>query len=147
MTETEDMIIHIMEAHRVMRERFSKEAPHPLVDLHLTMSQFKVVLILRYRGPLAGQDLAAAMGVSLATLTGIADRLVRQGLIARHEDPRDRRVRMLSLTEAGLALNDRLSAAEEAGLRRLLDRLDTDVLRIVARAYGLVAAAASAAGG
>ena len=44
------------------------------------------------------------MGVSLATITGIVDRLAAQGLVTRREDPRDRRVRRVELT-AGRAAN------------------------------------------
>ena len=38
------------------------------------------------------------MGVGLATLSGMIDRLVAHDLVARREDLQDRRVRRISLT-------------------------------------------------
>jgi len=84
------------------------------------------------------------MGVSLATITGIVDRLAAQELVTRREDPRDRRVRRVELTAAGRGLVDDIAAAGTASQRRLLDRLSLDDLAILERAFGLLADAAEA---
>jgi DNA-binding MarR family transcriptional regulator len=90
----------------------------------------------------SGQELARRTGVTLATLTGIIDRLVAQNLVARREDPRDRRVRRLELTPAGAALVDRVVTAGEEYQQRLLQRLDPGALAVVANAFDLILAAA-----
>ncbi|RBQ19081.1 MarR family transcriptional regulator [Spongiactinospora rosea] len=95
------------------------------------MRQLQVTVLLSSLGSASGQDLARHLGVSLATVTGIVDRLVRHGLACRHEDPDDRRVRRVELTPKGKALIEELQDAGLAGLRRLLDHLDLDTLRML----------------
>ncbi|TLP60999.1 MarR family transcriptional regulator [Microbispora tritici] len=101
----------------------------PLMASTLTMQQFKVVMFLTFAGPTSGQELARHLGVGLATVTGIVDRVVAQGLVTRHEDPHDRRVRLVELTEAGRRLTGEIIEAGTGGYVRLLRRLDTETLR------------------
>lgn len=115
--------------------------PSPLLDLNLTMQQLKVLIALA-RGASSGQALTHVLGVRLATVTGIVDRLAGQQLVSRREDPNDRRVRRVELTAAGHRLLDRLNEAGEFATRRLLERLDIDGLRTVAAAIRLLCEAA-----
>jgi DNA-binding MarR family transcriptional regulator len=108
------------------------------------MPQLKALLVLSLRPEASGQDVMATMGVSLATVTGIIDRLVAQGLVQRREDARDRRIRRLELTPAGHELIDGIITAGAAHQRRLLARLDEDALLVVERALGLMLDAAEA---
>ncbi|MBX6385929.1 MAG: MarR family transcriptional regulator [Microbispora sp.] len=101
----------------------------PLLASTLTMQQLKVVMFLSFAGPASGQELARHLGVGLTTVTGIVDRVVAQGLAVRHEDPHDRRVRRIELTEAGRRLTSEIIEAGTGGYVRLLRRLDTETLR------------------
>ena len=49
-------------------------------------------------------ELAQRLHCDNSNVTGIADRLEAAGLIERRQDPRDRRVKTLVLTERGLAV-------------------------------------------
>src|SRR5690348_7367953 len=101
----------------------------PLLAVNLTMQQLKVALILADRGSTPGRELAQTLGTGLGTVTGIVDRLVAQGLVTRREDPNDRRIRRVELTDAGRRMTQELSYTGLAGHRHLLDRLDLDTLR------------------
>jgi DNA-binding MarR family transcriptional regulator len=138
------MISRILETQRLLRQRFADDHSHPLLAVNLTISQLKVMLILARLGGTSGQELARRTGVSLATLTGIVDRLVVQDLVTRREDPRDRRVRRLQLTPAGTEVIERLIAAGEEHHQRLLQRLDLAALETVAQAFDLLLATATA---
>ena len=46
-------------------------------------------------------DLAAAAGVSRATMTGLIDTLERDGLVTRQPDEQDRRMMVVKMTEQG----------------------------------------------
>lgn len=142
--EREAAIARIMGARRRMAHLFAFTRSDPLLTANLTMPQFRLLLVLALRGGAAGHDLAESMGVSLATITGIVDRLAAQDLVTRREDPRDRRVRRVELTAAGRGLVDDIAAAGTASQRRLLDRLSLDDLTILERAFGLLADAAEA---
>ena len=142
--DREAVIARIMGARRRMAHLFAFTRSDPMLTANLTMPQFRLLLVLALRGGAASHDLAESMGVSLATITGIVDRLAAQELVTRREDPRDRRVRRVELTAAGRGLVDDIAAAGTASQRRLLDRLSLDDLAILERAFGLLADAAEA---
>lgn len=103
-----------------------------LLDLNVTMPQLKaLVIIARRQGVegISGGGLTKALGVSLATTTGIVDRLVGQGLVTRREDTHDRRVRRIQLSPQGLELMHRLRTDGERRQRALYGRLDVETLR------------------
>ncbi|MDQ1644672.1 MAG: hypothetical protein QOJ50_856 [Cryptosporangiaceae bacterium] len=138
MADRDALITRIMETQRQLRRRFSEENIHPLLDVNVTMSQLKILILLARLGGTSGQELARRTGVSLGTLTGIIDRLVAQGMVTRREDPRDRRVRRLELTPEGSELINGLIAAGEAHQEQLLRRLDDAGLEIVVQAFTLL---------
>ncbi|GII78025.1 hypothetical protein Sru01_30070 [Sphaerisporangium rufum] len=129
MDEREQLIARIGEVQHALARAFAHDRSTPLLALNLTMQQLKVTLILAAHDSASGQELAAALGTGLGTVTGIVDRLVAQGLVTRREDPDDRRVRRVHLTDAGRRMTRELAEAGLAGYRRLLDRLDLDTLR------------------
>ncbi|WP_101789603.1 MarR family winged helix-turn-helix transcriptional regulator [Nonomuraea indica] len=126
--EREDLIRRVTEAQRGLGRAFA-HLQSPLFTSNLTMRQLKVVLLLSVRGSLSGQDLAHDLGVGLGTVTGIVDRLVSHGLVSRHEDPNDRRVRRVELTAAGTRLIEEINDAGLQHIRRIMEHLDLDTLR------------------
>ncbi len=70
-----------------------------------------------------------------SNVTGMVDRLETRGLLERREDPRDRRVKLIALTDEGAAVRarmlERLYEPPEAiaGLPRADQRALRDVLR------------------
>lgn len=86
--------------------------PHQLVALtHLPV------------GGLTMHDMAVKLGVSAATASLLADRLVHKGLAERGADPNDRRVVLLLTTELGRELADRYRQAQRLAVCGLLDKL------------------------
>lgn len=87
---------------RDLRESFD----HFLAGYGLSTGRFLTLLLL-YRTPdkvVSPSELAHGVGVRRATMTGILDDLVRDGLVARTSDTEDRRKKQVGLTEQGLAL-------------------------------------------
>ncbi|MFC4944072.1 MarR family winged helix-turn-helix transcriptional regulator [Pseudonocardia sp. GCM10023141] len=101
----------------------------PLFDSGLTMQQLRVLLLLGADGPHAQSELAQALAVGLATVTGLVDRLVRRGLVARTRDPQDRRVHRAALSDEGRDLLAGIQSAGQERRRRLLGSIDIDALR------------------
>lgn len=141
MADREQLARHIMDTQGAMRDLMTG-AKHPLIDLNLTMPQLKVALVLYRQGPIAAQDLAARIATSPATLSGIVDRLVTQGLVERREDPDDRRVRRLELTDEGREQIDRVIKIGQEEQQKLFLRMDDLQLAVVAEAFDLILAAA-----
>lgn len=141
MTPREEMIDQILNAHRDFSRRMSRGIPQEWLETEITMSQFKTLLVLWGMGSAPMGALAEALGTGVSTLTGIVDRLVEQGLVARAEDPRDRRVVVARPTPAGLALVDRLIVAARGRLNRVLDELNDDEIWQALIALRLLSAA------
>jgi DNA-binding MarR family transcriptional regulator len=56
-------------------------------------------------------ELGKALGLDRTTLMSQLDRLERMGLVVRRSDPRDRRIRIPEITEAGNALRAKVAGA------------------------------------
>ncbi|MEU4572724.1 MarR family winged helix-turn-helix transcriptional regulator [Nonomuraea sp. ATR24] len=126
--EREDLIQRISDTQRGLGRVFAQHKS-PLFTSNLTMRQLKVIMLVAVNGSATGQDLAHHLGVALATVTGLVDRLVAHGLVSRHEDPHDRRVRRVELTEAGAKLVEEINNVGLRQYRRIMEHLDTETLR------------------
>lgn len=122
----------------------ARDRSNPLLSVDLTMQQLRTLMILSFQGSASGQELAAGLGVHLATVTGIVNRLAARGLVGRREDPADRRVRRVRLTQHGVDLIDQIRNAGRQHKRRLLTRLDEPTLRQMIQAMDALNAAAEA---
>lgn len=82
---------------------FAREIPQ------VTTTQFALLARLAELGPQSQNALGRETAMDAATVKGVVDRLVRQGLVATAPDPADRRRRTVALTPEGRALFDRLA--------------------------------------
>ncbi|HTX27203.1 MAG TPA: MarR family transcriptional regulator [Streptosporangiaceae bacterium] len=77
-------------------------------------------------GPRRITDLAMLEGVAQPSMTALVTVLERSGLVERQQDPRDQRVVLVALTEAGAGyLRSRRQAGAEA-LAGLIDKLSPE---------------------
>jgi DNA-binding MarR family transcriptional regulator len=127
--DRDEIIARLAELQRGLGRFFARDRSLPIMASNLTMQQLKVVMFLSFHGSTSGQELARHLHVGLGTVTGIVDRVVAQGLATRREDPNDRRIRRVELTEAGKRLTAEIVDAGTTGYRRLLEHLDTETLR------------------
>lgn len=92
-------------------------------DLGLTMTQLRVLFILRANPGLTAGALAEHLSVTPPTLTRIMDRLVRHNLVEREVDAEDRRCVRHNLTDKGLATVDEMERTGRAVIYDVLRRL------------------------
>ncbi|MBI5285277.1 MAG: MarR family transcriptional regulator [Chloroflexi bacterium] len=90
----------------------------------LTIPQMRLLWALRDEDGLPVGVLAEHLGVNPSTITGHVDRLVRQGLVRRLEDPADRRIVRNLLTEQGDATVGALRRIAGTFIVNILKRLD-----------------------
>jgi len=120
MTEKIEMIDRILgQVEGAFRELLPR-AHQELLDLDLTTPQLKVVLLLYLNGSARMSELAASLGVTLATATGIIDRLVDRDIVERENSREDRRVVICRLSALGHELTDRLYSSGRERARDLL---------------------------
>ena len=78
-------------------------------EYRLTLPQLRVLYHIRRAPGVTGGELAAALGITVSTVSGLVGKLAERGLIARCTAPDDRRQAPLELTEEGRALVGTLS--------------------------------------
>jgi len=110
-------------------------------DLGLTMTQLRVLMILRAEDGLLARTLAGRLAVTPSTLTRIIDRLVSNTLVRREVDDGDRRFVRHRLTEAGLRTIRDMERFGRARMDSIFGSLDRDRLERMVLALRDLAAA------
>jgi MarR family transcriptional regulator, organic hydroperoxide resistance regulator len=88
------------------------------------LSMVQASALLQIDGSMSMRELAARVGGHASNATGIADRLAARGLVERHEDAGDRRVKRVALTPEGAATRTQLAGCMESA-RSPFARLST----------------------
>ncbi|MBX5490535.1 MAG: MarR family transcriptional regulator [Chloroflexi bacterium] len=122
-------------------------APQSWLATELTFAQLKALLYLAAQGRASGRELARALGVGPPAVSQLVDRLVAHGHVQRAEDPADRRITWLSLTDQGRATVERLLLDRRERFAAVLDALPPEELERVAEALAVLAAVAQAVHG
>ena len=89
----------------------------------LSLVHLHVLTVLEADGPLAMSRLAEALDVSVASATGIVDRMEQRGLVERRREPDDRRVILVHPTDKGNAVFRDMAKERRKHLAALLDRM------------------------
>ena len=111
----------------------------PWAGIDLTLPQLKVLGLIASRPHgLHGRELAATLGVGPPAVTALVDRLAEPGYVRREEDPHDRRITWIRLTESGRLLLERMTAGQRERLAEVLDLLGPDELADVSRALRIL---------
>ena len=105
--------------------------PTEWLQLDLTMPQLKVVLLLFLNGNSRMSEIASALDVSLATATGVVDRLVERKIVLRENHPDDRRVVICCLSEKGEEMIGGLWHLARERIRELLGMVEQTKLVLV----------------
>jgi len=94
----------------------------------LSLVHLHVLTVLQVRGPLPMSKLADELDVSVASLTGIIDRMEARGLVERRREPDDRRVILVRRPDAGDAVFGEMAAERRKHLETLFDRMTDEEL-------------------
>ncbi|TAK79089.1 MAG: MarR family transcriptional regulator [Dehalococcoidia bacterium] len=142
-----DLIAGISSRMREMMEarsrvRRQEHAPEPWLELDLTMKQLKVLFVLDGSGSLRPSEIAASVGMSAASATGILDRLVDQGFVERRADAADRRALLVQLTESGARVVSDFYMSGQYRLTELLTLMSDADLKALDRGFSALVAAA-----
>lgn len=82
----------------------------------LSLSQINTLFRLYHHGPDSVHDLADHLGITNAAVSQLLDSLIEAGLLTRSEDPSDRRMKRIELTEDGKALVEKSMKRRQAWL-------------------------------
>ncbi|WP_147821145.1 MarR family winged helix-turn-helix transcriptional regulator [Salidesulfovibrio onnuriiensis] len=97
-----------------------------LTQFDISQRRFFILILLTRR--LEGwtpSELAKGTGVTNATMTGVLDTLVKDGLVERKTDPEDRRVKVVVITPKGEELMDKIFPQHYGRVARLMEDFDS----------------------
>jgi DNA-binding MarR family transcriptional regulator len=104
----------------------------------LTPVQYVTLTAVSANPGLDQVTLAGLIAFDRTTITGVVDRLVQKGLIARHESSRDRRARELKITDAGRrtlrGVTPAVEAAQRTMVRGLTEKEAKELVRLLQKA-------------
>jgi DNA-binding MarR family transcriptional regulator len=110
----------------------------------ISLVHLNVLMQLEATGPLPMNRLADALDVSVASVTGVVDRMEARGLVERRRDAEDRRVILVHPAEGGRRLFAEIDEKRRQGLGKLLATLtDAELEGLLAGHRALRAARAA----
>jgi DNA-binding MarR family transcriptional regulator len=110
-----------------------------IAEMDLSFTQIKALCALEADGEERSVGaLATSLGLSVAAMSRAVDGLFERGLVDREEDPDDRRMKRVRLTDAGLAVPRGLSEARLSALSDLMGSLDDEQAGALAHAAALI---------
>jgi DNA-binding MarR family transcriptional regulator len=112
-----------------------------IAELDLSFTQLKALCALEMDGEERSvKALAESMGVSLAAMSRAVDGLYERAFVQREEDPADRRMKRVWLTDAGRSVPQALNEARLSALQDLMGSLDEEEADALGRALQLILA-------
>jgi DNA-binding MarR family transcriptional regulator len=88
-----------------------------IAELDISITQMKTLHALTDSPrEVSVKELSDRLGLSLPGASRIVDALLRRGWLERREDPDDRRIKRVGITDAGRAIVDRIETARLVGL-------------------------------
>ncbi|WP_437853925.1 MarR family winged helix-turn-helix transcriptional regulator [Sorangium sp. So ce363] len=94
---------------RMMFSRIIAGLARTLHEEDFSVAQLAALHLVDHGGPMRVTVLATSLGLSASAGSRLAEGLVQRGLLARQEDPEDRRAKTLALTPLGRRFVDRAS--------------------------------------
>jgi DNA-binding MarR family transcriptional regulator len=112
-----------------------------VAELDLSFTQIKALCALESEGDgRSVKALAESLGVSLPAMSRAVDGLFERDLVGRQEDPEDRRMKRVRLTETGRKVPQALNEARLSALAELIHSLGAEEADALEHALELVLA-------
>lgn len=104
----DSLIDEIIDLFHQMGAARGKSTAAAWMDLHLTLPQFKVLVVISQHEFSTVGCIAEQLGIGESAASYLVDRLVQAEFVERGEDPSDRRKAMIRLSRTGRTLLDKL---------------------------------------
>lgn len=140
--ENMELIEEILNLQQKADNTFRHFSPQHWIELNLSIAQLKSLLFIASKGKTNFKKIAEALGVTPPNITGIIDRLVEQGLVSRTENPEDRRIMLLQVTDKGQQLLANLRERRVNYMRQVLARMSEEELLILSKGLSALVKAA-----
>ncbi|CAA7601826.1 MarR family [Acididesulfobacillus acetoxydans] len=120
---------------KAMHRQFKKEFNRFTGESELTVPQIFLLRTLVTKGSISISELAEHLNLANSTVSGIVDRLERDGFVTRVRDKEDRRIVYVELTEHAAHFREQVPRFNEKFLGELLRGVDDQTLREMASSF------------
>jgi len=121
----------------IIIKEFARRQVNELYKGKITLQQFLILEFLYQNGESNMTRLAKFMKVTTANMTGIVDRLVRNGYITREPDSKDRRIINIKLSAKGSELVNKVNTQRRRMIIKTFGKISQqdrlDYLRILTK--------------
>lgn len=93
------------------------------------LNHARLLTTIAEQGPMKASNLADKLHITCGAVTGLADKLIELGLIQRAKDASDRRVVMLTLTEAGMERAEEIKLFRQELMLHLFDDMSNEEMK------------------
>jgi len=123
-----DNIQEIINVLRIAQNAIHSRFHRTLEPYQLTVAQYKVLqhLFWHYPNGLGIKELSQHLGLAKSTVSGIVDRIERDGWVKRKPYPQDARKILIKLTQKGVDIFERIPKDEESFWCDTIGRLSED---------------------
>lgn len=112
--------------------------PAAWMEVDFTLPQLRLLFHLYTDSDTAMSALAEVLGITMASATGLVDRLVQKGVVERIQVPEDRRIVKCRLTEQGQTAVLALWDSSFDLMKELLEKLSGLELDVIERAIDIL---------
>ena len=134
MQSNEPFVTTLQEAFSIFRQRMMGNFFIYARDKGLTMAQFGTMIHIYHKGGCGVSDIGSDLGVTNSAASQMLERLVQLKLVTRTEDPSDRRVKLIVLTDKGRQILKEGNLANRNWLEDLARTMDPDEQELVMKA-------------
>ncbi|EBM0725521.1 MarR family transcriptional regulator, partial [Salmonella enterica subsp. enterica serovar Senftenberg] len=138
--DVDDLVTALLTASRVLVGVSARSLAH--LDESVTVTQFRVLVVLRGHGETRLNLLAERLGVSPSTALRTVDRLIAADLVTRRENDQDRREVIIDLTERGVQVVDEVTAQRRSAIQSIVEAMPHTEAKQLVNALTAFAAAA-----
>jgi DNA-binding MarR family transcriptional regulator len=137
MSHADPLVLILQEWIGVFMRRSMRSLILYMKENELSMSQVGALFQIN-RGRSNVSDLGEGLGITIAAASQMLERLVQQELILRSEDPQDRRVKHLALTDKGCRIMQESVQARQSWVVDLVSTLSADEKEQIAAAVKIL---------
>ncbi len=139
-SEVDELVTALLTASRVLVGVSARSLAE--VEEAVTVTQFRVLVVLRGHGETRLNRLADRLAVTPSTALRTVDRLIAAELVTRRENARDRREVVIELTARGRQTVDRVTERRRGAIREIVEQMPHQQASRLVEALSTFAAAA-----
>ena len=142
MTNKNQLVSENLRIWHKIRRTMAESDTLPWLKININRGQLRILLLVFKNNQLCPGSMANILAISKANITQIMKLLVRQGLVFRERDSRDRRKYSVHLTEKGRSEVETLQGWSSSRMQHVFAKIPEDDLKVIMHGLEIMLTAA-----